>query len=106
MARYGFLFRIRPELKADFKKAHDEIWPQLVAAIREVGIHDYTHFYREDGIIFAVLEADNPTVSLALLAKKDIRTQWEKTMEKYFVKSDHSSLGPETTALEEIFHLD
>ena len=106
MARYGFLFRIRPELKAEFKKAHDEIWPKLVEAIREVGIRNYTHFYRDDGTIFAALEADNPAASLAQLAQKDIRTEWEKTMEKYFVKSDHSFLGPETMVLQEIFHLD
>jgi L-rhamnose mutarotase len=106
MARYGFLFRIHPELKGEFKKAHDEIWPQLAAAIREVGIRNYTHFYREDGSIFAVLESDDPRRSLAELAQKEIRNKWEVTMEKFFVKSDHSYLGPESTVLEEIFHLD
>jgi L-rhamnose mutarotase len=106
MARYGFLFRIRPELKGQFKKAHDEIWPQLVAAIKEVGMRNYTHFYREDGVIFAAFEADDPKASLARLAEKEVRTEWEKTMERFFIKSDHSYLGPETTVLEEIFHLD
>jgi len=106
MKRYGFIFRIKPDLKGEFKKAHDNIWPELIKEIKEVGINNYTHFYREDGLIFAYFEANNPESSLARLSEKEIRTKWEKTMEKYFIKKDNTKLGPETIVLEEIFHLD
>ena len=38
MNTVGFTFEIRPELKDEFKKAHDEIWPELVNAMKDVGI--------------------------------------------------------------------
>jgi len=106
MRRYGFLFRIRPELMQEYKKAHDEIWPELVSAIRAVGIRNYTHFYREDGVVFACFEAEDPTRSLKELSAKEIRNKWEVVMEKFFVKKDRSYLGPEVTVLQEIFHLE
>ena len=106
MARYGFLFKINSELKNDFKKAHDEIWPELKKEIKNVGINNYTHFYRDDGLIFAYFESENPEKSLSELIKKEIRTKWEEAMDRYFVKKDRSSLGPEVKVLEEIFHLD
>ena len=106
MPRYGFVFRIVPELKEDFKKAHAEIWPELKKEIKNVGINNYTHFYRNDGLIFAYFESDDQGKSLAELVKKEIRTKWEIYMDKYFVKDDRSYLGPEATVIEEIFHLD
>ena len=106
MARYGFLFKIHPELKSEFKKAHDEIWPELKKEIKNVGINNYTHFYRNDGLIFGYFESENPDRSLSELVKKEIRTKWEKYMDKYFIKEGRSYLGPEVTTLEEIFHLD
>ena len=106
MARYGFLFKIHPELKSEFKKAHDEIWPELKKEIKNVGINNYTHFYRNDGLIFGYFESENPDRSLSELVKKEIRKKWQKYMDKYFIKEDRSYLGPEVTTLEEIFHLD
>jgi L-rhamnose mutarotase len=106
MARYGFIFKIKPEFKDEFQKAHAEIWPELKKEIKNVGINNYTHFYRTDGLIFAYFESDDPEKSLSELVKKEIRTKWEINMEKYFVKEDRSQLGPESIKLEETFHLD
>ena len=36
----------------------------------------------------------------------DIRTRWEKHMEKYFIKEDKSIIEPEIEMLEEVSHID
>lgn len=38
MKRAAFIFKIKLELKSEYKKAHDEIWPEMVEAIRKSGI--------------------------------------------------------------------
>ena len=58
MNRVGFLFKIRPGLKNEYKKAHDEIWPELIKAMTDCGIHNYSIYFREDGTCFAYMEIE------------------------------------------------
>jgi len=107
MKRIGFVFKIKPELKDEYKKAHDEIWPELAKAINDYGMHNYSIFFRKDGTLFAYLEAtDDFEEKNAEFSKTDINYRWQKYMDKYFVKEDKSILGPEIEMLEEVFHLD
>ena len=107
MQRVGFTFKIKPELKAEYKKAHDEIWPELAKAINEHGMHNYSIYFRKDGTLFAYLEVDGDfSKTMEELGKTDVNKRWQEHMEKYFVKEESSILGPEVEVLEEVFHLD
>ncbi len=106
MTRVGSIFKIKPELKDEYKKAHDEIWPELAKAIKDAGISNYSIYFRKDGTLFSYLETDNYEKAMKELAKTDVNTRWQKHMEKYFIKEDKSILGPEIEILEEVFHLD
>lgn len=56
MEKYAFRMRLNPGCKEEYRKRHDEIWPELVAALREAGVSDYSiHLDRETGILFGVL---------------------------------------------------
>jgi L-rhamnose mutarotase len=104
--RYAFIMRIKPELKAEYKKAHDEIWPDMARAIRQSGIRNYSIFYRDDGTLFAYLESNDPERSFEWLNKAEANARWQKAMDKFFVKKDPSAPGPEVALVEEVFHLD
>ena len=46
-----------PGVVAEYKKRHDEIWPELATALREAGIFDYWIFLDEATLtLFAVLK--------------------------------------------------
>ena len=110
MPRYGSIFRIRPEYKDEYKKAHDEIWPELAQEIKEVGIKNYTIFFREDGMLFSYFETDLDKEEFEKRMeeywKKDIAKKWSEYMNQYIIKTDESIVGPELEDLEEVFHLD
>jgi L-rhamnose mutarotase len=106
MKRFGFVFRMKPEMKDEYKKAHDEIWPDMAAAIRQSGIHNYSIFFRKDGTLFGYLESEDPEKAFEHLGGQEVNTRWQKAMDKFFVKSDPDLLGPEVEAIEEVFHLD
>jgi L-rhamnose mutarotase len=106
MKRYGCIFRIKPELKAEYKKAHDEIWPDMARAIRKSGIRNYSIYFRDDGTLFAYLESKDPAGAFAWLDKTEVNERWQKAMDKFFIKKDSTILGPEIVPLEEVFHLD
>lgn len=40
--RIAFRMVLNPGQAAEYRRRHDEIWPQMLAALREAGISDYT----------------------------------------------------------------
>jgi L-rhamnose mutarotase len=44
--RICFTFPLEPGREDEYKRRHDEIWPELVDAIREAGIRNYSLFRR------------------------------------------------------------
>jgi L-rhamnose mutarotase len=106
MKRFAFIFRIKPGLKNEYKKAHDEIWPDMAQAIRDSGIKNYSIFFRKDGTLFAYLEAEDPEKSFEYIGKQEVNERWQNAMGKFFVKEDPQILGPEMEVIEEVFHID
>lgn len=106
MKRYAFVFKIKPELKDEYKKAHDEIWQDMAKAITDSGIQNYSIYFRKDGTLFAYLEAEDPVKSFEYIGTQEVNGRWQNAMDKYFVKEDPSITGPEMEEIEEVFHLD
>ncbi len=62
MKRVAFKMKLKPGCEAEYKKRHDEIWPELSRVLREAGVSDYSIFLdQETHILFAVqnLSADS-----------------------------------------------
>ena len=106
MKRYSFSMRIRPELKHEYKKAHDEIWPDMEKAIRDSGIANYSIFFRPDGTLFAYLESKDPALAFEKIGKTEVNARWQKAMDRFFVKKDPNTVGPDVEVIEEVFHID
>jgi L-rhamnose mutarotase len=109
--RFGSVFRIRPDYKDEYKKAHDDIWPELVAEIKKLGIKNYSIFYRKDGTLFSYFESDLDLEEFQTrwkeYFKKDISKKWQKYMNEFIIKEDNTSTGSEFIVdLEEVFHLE
>jgi L-rhamnose mutarotase len=65
--RHAFRMKLNPGMEAEYKKRHDEIWPELVTLLHEAGVTDYSiHLDRETNILFGVLTrpADHRMTSL------------------------------------------
>ena len=53
----AFKMQLKPGVVAEYKKRHDELWPDLAEALRGAGIHDYSIFLDESTLsLFAVLK--------------------------------------------------
>ena len=42
MKKVAFLMKLKPGFEAEYKKRHDEIWPELSAVLTETGVYDYS----------------------------------------------------------------
>ena len=48
MARLGFKVKLFPGMEAEYKKRHDEIWPELQELLKQSGISEYSIFLDEE----------------------------------------------------------
>ena len=96
--------KLKPDCVAEYKKRHDEIWPELVQAHTVVGISDYSIYFDEETLtLFAFQKlSDNHTADelkeLAILQK-----WWDRMAD---LMETHSNNIPVFKPLIEVFHAD
>ncbi len=105
MKRVGFQFKVRQDRLAEYKEHHKNVWPEMLAALRESGWHNYTLFMRNDGLIFGYFETgESLSAAQSSMAAKDINSRWQEFMSPFV----DANIRPDETfvELEEYFHLD
>jgi L-rhamnose mutarotase len=79
MERICFTFQLKPGREDEYKRRHDEIWPELVEAIRDAGIRNYSLFRRELQVIaYAECHPDAET-AFGKVAATDVNRRWSKS---------------------------
>lgn len=104
MERICFKFEIYPGQEAEYKRRHDEIWPELVQAIKESGFANYSLFRRGLEIV-AYVECE-PDVATAFekLSTYEANDRWSKWFEDVIVSLTDENGNLFT--LQEVWHLD
>ena len=72
-----------PERVEEYLRHHAEPWPEVVAALREAGLHDYTiHYQPEVGLLVQRfrITAEDPAASLARLSAQPEMQPWLRLM--------------------------
>lgn len=89
---------------AEYKKRHDELWPEMKKAIKEHGAHNYSIFVNEDtGELFAYVELEL-TNKWDEIGNTDICKKWWKYMSSLMKTNPDNS--PVSIDLTEVFHLE
>ncbi len=74
--KHAFKMRLNPGMAAEYKKRHDEIFPELVELLHAAGVKDYSiHLDTETNILFGVLwrRVDH---TMADLPNTEIMQRW------------------------------
>ncbi len=103
----GFMLKVRQEKLEEYKRHHEQVWPEMLAALREAGWHNYSLFVRDDGLLFGYFETpDSLAAAQARMAEKAINTRWQEFMAPYFESPNNARPDEMFVELQEIFHLD
>jgi L-rhamnose mutarotase len=87
--------RVRSDRIDDYERAHREVPPELVAAIRAAGAHEWT-IWRSGVELFHVIDCDDYPALLAALATLPVNIAWQARMgELLDVVHDYSAAGGE-----------
>lgn len=91
---------IRPGTEAEYGRRHDEIWPEMVAAIRASGISELRIFRHDRSIsIYAVCQPDAET-AFARLAETDVNERWNEHMADVLVDRSAATFSPQIWVME------
>lgn len=106
MERVCFLLQVRPERLAEYKREHENVWPEMLAALRETGWQNYSLFLRDDGLLVGYFETPDLQAALAGMAARDVNDRWQARMAAYFIDLGDRRPDEGFLRLVEIFHLD
>ena len=104
MKRHAFTMKLKPGAMAEYKRRHDEIWPELSRALSDAGIADYSIFLDEETLtLFAVQKLSEGNTAAGLPDSPLVRKWWSYMAPLMEVHPDNS---PVIKPLKEVFHLD
>lgn len=103
MKRVAFKMKLHPGKEAEYKKRHDELWPELEQLLKQTGIQEYSIFLDPDTLsLFGVLKI-NDEKALDTLPSHPVMKRWWTYMKDIMDSNpDHS---PVSVPLKEVFYL-
>jgi L-rhamnose mutarotase len=103
MHRIAFKMQLFKGCEDEYKKRHDEIWPELKDLLKQNGINDYSIFLDEStNSLFGVMKADDPE-KLNNLSLSPVMQKWWKHMSD--IMESNPDYFPVSRPLTEVFYL-
>jgi L-rhamnose mutarotase len=103
MKRVAFKMKLHKGKEAEYKKRHDEIWPELQALLKDTGIVEYSIFLDSTtNSLFGVLKIKDPSL-LDKLPAHPVMQRWWKYMADIMDSNPDNS--PVSVPLDEVFYL-
>ena len=79
MSHYAWVLEVRPGYEDEYKKRHDEIWPELAADISAAGLRNY-NIFRHGLTLIGYFECDDLPAAIKALGESDANRRWGEYM--------------------------
>lgn len=104
MERIAFTMRVRPGFEVEYRRRHQDVWPEMLRALKDAGCANYS-IYMKGRDLFAYMEVENFDRFKRQMSSSQDSQRWETQMEPIMDRA----ILPETgfhELLPEVFHLD
>ena len=91
MQRRAWVFRLKKGKEQDYRKAHLNVWPELIAAAQAAGLRNHSIFLSGD-LVFAYAEAEDLQETLAELDRMEVTRRWNEEMSELMQEVNGSPL--------------
>jgi len=104
METHAFRMQLKPGVEAEYKRRHDEIWPELSAALHAAGIRNYRIFLDPESLhLFGILELTPDNSRERLPTLPIMRKWWDYMADLMLVHDDNRPLE---WPLQQVFYLE
>ena len=110
MQRVAFLLRLRPGAEEAYDKAHEEVWPEMLALLKRAGISEYSIFRREQLLVLS-MQVDNFDETWARIEADPVNAQPDSCVGvsrpwlRYFAPLDPLLPGERFPMMREVFYM-
>jgi L-rhamnose mutarotase len=105
MERVAFRLRVQEGKLDEYRRVHQEVWPELLADMRRASIRNYSIF--ADGHeLFGYLECDDWVKAQAALAESDANRRWQAWMREFLATPVEVDEAEPLRRLEEVFRME
>jgi L-rhamnose mutarotase len=107
MTRYGAVIKIKPESIEKYRASHADVWPAVLAMIRQCNIRNYS-IYLKDDYLFGYFEYHGTDfqADMAKMAADPKTQEWWAIMEPMQQPLESRKPGEWWAAMDEVFHMD
>lgn len=104
MESLAFKMFLNPGHEAEYKKRHDELWPEIESLLKEQGVVDYRIYLDNDThILFATLTHDGRFNNDEIKASPAMKRWWDFMAD---IMQSHDNNEPVSVPLDCVFTLD
>jgi L-rhamnose mutarotase len=104
MVRKAFVMSVHRGCEAEYERRHNPIWPELEAALKAHGVHNYSIFlHPATRQLFAYAEIESEAQWDAIAETDACQRWWASMADLMPANPDHSPVSEELT---EVFHID
>lgn len=79
MAQYAWILGVRPGYEDEYKRRHDNIWPEMLDELRSSGIRNYSIF-RHGLDLIGYFETDGREATVEYLKGSEVNRRWSEYM--------------------------
>lgn len=103
MNRIAFKMKLHRGKEAEYKRRHNELWPELEQLLKQAGIEDYSIFLDEEtNDLFGILKIED-SKQLNELPKHPVMKKWWAYMKD--IMESNADNSPVSVPLKEVFYL-
>jgi L-rhamnose mutarotase len=105
MQRICFLLQVKPHKLEEYKLAHKQVWPEMLAALSKHGWHNYSLFLKPDGLLVGYVETPDFKKAVAGMQTEEVNRRWQTAMKDFFVPLTTGAADTSMQPLEQVFYL-
>ena len=77
--QFAWILEVRPGYEDEYKKRHEEIWPEMIDMLHASGVRNYSIF-RNGLTLFGYFETENLNQTIAAINASDVNRRWGEYM--------------------------
>jgi L-rhamnose mutarotase len=102
--RLAFKMKVNPGVIEEYKKRHDDLWPELHKLLKDAGISEYSIFFDEETNYLFAFQKQSGEQGSQDLGQTEIVKKWWKYMADIMETNPDNS--PVSIPLEEVFYME
>lgn len=103
MERFAWKAIVLPGKLEEYKKRHDNIWPEMTTVLNDAGVHNYT-IWNVGNELFGYYECESIEYAAKVQAESPVVDKWNEYMKDVMIMEFDPATGTSVQLKQVFFH--